>query len=119
MTDVVEANQERPQSQHPVSILKTSKGAQEIEIIDVEQNSKKNMYKYIYDNKNDYRRVPIIIRLVNLLIHKTYEVDPMRSRGHNLLNVLTKISKLSSIMRSYFLINAMVGRLLDQFYGDL
>ena len=119
MTDVVEAHQERPQSQHPVSILKTSKGIQEIEMIGVERNSSKNMYKYTYGGKNDYRRVPIIIRLANLLIHKTYEVDPMRSRRHNLLNVLTKISKLSSIMRSYFLINAMVGRLLDQFYGDL
>ena len=83
------------------------------------QENEQLAYRYTYNAKNDFQRVPVIIRLVNIIIHKLYEVDPKCSRNHNLLNVLCKVADLSSTMRGYFLVNSMVGRLLDQFYGDL
>lgn len=42
-----------------------------------------------------------------------------KSRNLNLLNILSQGAKLSSDIRQYFLANSMVGRLLDQFYGDM
>ena len=42
-----------------------------------------------------------------------------KSRNLNLLNILSEGAKLSSDIRQYFLANSMVGRLLDQFYGDM
>lgn len=101
-------------------------------IVEEDQDQYKNsgvlVYKYWYRNqgsgestegKHDYKRVPIIIRLVNCVMHKVYAVDPKYSRAHNLLNVLTNIAELSPVIRKYFLTNMMVGKILDWFYGDL
>ena len=82
-------------------------------------NRQPNIYTFLYSKKHDYEGVPIIIRIANIIILKTYDADSRHSRSHNLLNILYKIAQLSSEMRLYFLENKMVGRLLDQFYGDL
>jgi hypothetical protein len=83
------------------------------------QQEVERIYLYVYSKKNDYERVPLTIRIINAVIHKLYEVEPSKARNYNLLNLLSQTAKLSSSLRSYLLVNSMVGRLLDSFYGEL
>lgn len=84
----------------------------------MQEEEKQGVYWYEYDGKNDYERVPLVIRLANIFIHQMYDVDKSKSRNHDVLNILSKISKLSQEMKRYFLDNFMVGRLLEWFYRE-
>ena len=79
----------------------------------------KTVYTYHYGGKQSYNKVPLLIRLLNSIIHMSYQAETKKGRIHNLLNILSQGAKISPDLRKYYLANSMVGRLLDQFYGDL